>query len=417
MLTALMLLLTACPNAPTYKAPGARADTASPDSGGSVDSRTTEPVDADGDGYDATIDCDDQRASVHPGADETCDGHDQDCDAIVDEEPTNAPSWYSDLDGDGYGGASLVTTACEGPDGTAPNNVDCDDNDASRNPGEPELCDDADQDCDEFIDEEPYDGDTWYVDQDGDGYGDPDSELRFCEMPAERIATGDDCDDTTADISPDALELCSDGVDNDCSGLTDCDDAACAAELHCYESSCDDGEDQDLDSYIDCDDDDCWGVIGCGPALYVTRGRMVLEGTTWQSERGPDRRQTWDARLYDLGGVLVETTTSGGVASCAWSLDAVTSARRISSSYAPLRSSYTFGRSGLETDCERLSLESFPFPLRFERGRILQERGGLWYHGAATASTVTTSPNAWGTYSRGRWSVEALSTSDPWSLR
>ena len=42
-------------------------------------------TDADGDGYDAASDCDDSDASIHPGAAETCDGEDDNCDGVVDE--------------------------------------------------------------------------------------------------------------------------------------------------------------------------------------------------------------------------------------------------------------------------------------------------------------------------------------------
>ena len=41
-------------------------------------------VDADGDGYAADEDCDDTDASVSPGAEEICDGRDQDCDGLAD---------------------------------------------------------------------------------------------------------------------------------------------------------------------------------------------------------------------------------------------------------------------------------------------------------------------------------------------
>src|SRR5688572_4354193 len=47
-------------------------------------------------------DCDDADPTVHPGADEVCDGLDQDCDYVADDGlPQNA--WGVDADGDGFG--------------------------------------------------------------------------------------------------------------------------------------------------------------------------------------------------------------------------------------------------------------------------------------------------------------------------
>lgn len=93
--------------------------------------------DADGDGYDAPawggLDCDDADASVHPAADElptgTCDGVDDDCDGLVDE----------DLDADGDG--AFADAACAGV-------YDCDDTDPAVYTDAPEICGDGiDQDC------------------------------------------------------------------------------------------------------------------------------------------------------------------------------------------------------------------------------------------------------------------------------
>ena len=71
-------------------------------------------------------DCDDLSASRHPGATETCDGVDQDCDASVDE---GSNVFYRDLDSDGYGdlvvSVSLVCTSP--PSGFVVTPGDCDD--------------------------------------------------------------------------------------------------------------------------------------------------------------------------------------------------------------------------------------------------------------------------------------------------
>ena len=64
----------------------------------------TSPVDADGDGFTASEDCDDADAAVKPDAEEICDSVDNDCDGTVDGEGvTDAATWYADGDGGGYG--------------------------------------------------------------------------------------------------------------------------------------------------------------------------------------------------------------------------------------------------------------------------------------------------------------------------
>jgi cysteine-rich repeat protein len=60
---------------------------------------------------------------------------------------------------------------------------DCDDTRGDINPGQVELCDDVDQDCDG--EEQPDEAPTWYVDCDADGYADLRAKsLKQCEMPA-----------------------------------------------------------------------------------------------------------------------------------------------------------------------------------------------------------------------------------------
>ncbi|MCA2977357.1 MAG: putative metal-binding motif-containing protein, partial [Myxococcaceae bacterium] len=58
---------------------------------------------------------------------------------------------------------------CFDADGDGRSCDDCDDADPARFPGAPEVCDGRDNDCDQQIDEGTVT--TWFVDGDGDGYG------------------------------------------------------------------------------------------------------------------------------------------------------------------------------------------------------------------------------------------------------
>ena len=102
-------------------------------------------VDADGDGADSSLDCDDDDPSAYPDAEEICDGIDNNCDGTVDEGVTETV--YTDGDGDGYGDLSGTVTACTQPDGYSPSSDDCDDGDWNTYPGAPEICDGFDNDC------------------------------------------------------------------------------------------------------------------------------------------------------------------------------------------------------------------------------------------------------------------------------
>jgi hypothetical protein len=125
-------------------------------------------IDSDGDGYgdadttttacdepsgyvDNSDDCDDTEALAWTGADEVCDGADNDCDGTVDNDSAvDAPTWYGDGDGDGYTTEDAIT-ACDAPSGytEASDDLDCDDDDATVHPGAEEVEDDGiDQDCD-----------------------------------------------------------------------------------------------------------------------------------------------------------------------------------------------------------------------------------------------------------------------------
>jgi len=82
-------------------------------------------------------DCNDIVAAVHPGATELCNGIDDDCDTLVDEEgATGCTTYWKDADGDTYGANGDAKCLCA-PTGqyTATRGGDSNDNDAGVNPG------------------------------------------------------------------------------------------------------------------------------------------------------------------------------------------------------------------------------------------------------------------------------------------
>ena len=148
---------------------------------------------ADDEVADAT-DCDDEVATVFPGAEEICDGLDNDCDNIVDEDIDETLTFYADADGDGYGDPDTAILGCTPTSGMVDNDDDCDDSDVLTSPGAAE---------------------TWYDGHDADCAGDNDFDADADGFDGDG---GVDCDDTNPATNPGATEICSDGIDNDCDG-------------------------------------------------------------------------------------------------------------------------------------------------------------------------------------------------------
>ena len=181
-------------------------------------------------GYTAdSTDCNDVVWEIYPGADEVCDGLDNDCDGAIDPASSlGALPWYMDADSDGFGDAAQEVVACDVPVGYINNDDDCDDDPVSGvevHPDADELCDTVDNNCDGEIDEDSaLDALTWFFDQDGDNWGDEAVTALACEEPEGYTDVSGDCDDENIAASPDRIEEC-DGIDNDCDGEKDEGDA------------------------------------------------------------------------------------------------------------------------------------------------------------------------------------------------
>ena len=157
--------------------------------------------DADGDGVDSDTDCLDGDPSVHPAAEEVCDGVDNNCDGTVDgAAATDATPWFLDLDGDGFGDPDTEALGCGG-DGWVAVAGDCDDTD---------------------LDVHPDATDAWYdgVDSDCDGAPDHDADGDGHDKPVGDNG-GRDCDDTDPTTHPGADDPPGDGIDQDCDGADD----------------------------------------------------------------------------------------------------------------------------------------------------------------------------------------------------
>jgi hypothetical protein len=91
---------------------------------------------------------------------------------------------------------------------------------------------------------------------------DGDSKIGLAEaISALRIAAGIVTENTPT--------TCTDGLDNDGDGFTDCDDYDCIGITGCVQentpATCTDGLDNDGDGFTDCNDYDCIGISGCSP--------------------------------------------------------------------------------------------------------------------------------------------------------
>ena len=267
------------------------------DCDGDIDEGVTSTfyVDSDGDGYgdlsdtaelcdlasgfsEDAEDCDDADAEIHPAADESCDGLDNDCDGDIDEGVTS--TYYVDSDGDGYGDPLDTAALCGLESGFSEDAEDCDDDDSAIHPSAEEVCDGLDNDCDGLVDDidpDIVDAETWYIDYDADGYGSDAYTTEACEVPSGYVSDDTDCDDRESAANPAETEICDD-LDNDCDGDIDEPDAEDASNwyLDADEDGYGDADESEVacdepsgyvDDDTDCDDSDAT-VYPEAPELY-----------------------------------------------------------------------------------------------------------------------------------------------------
>ena len=241
-------------------------------------------VDADDDGYGAAddtgteacgtlmgrvlnnLDCDDTQDTISPDATELCDGLDNNCDEVIDDDAADRTLWYEDVDGDGFGDSAVSELACEAPMGYVADGSDCALQDGNHW-ADCMTCVDLDgdaygagcdlgDDCDDSADTGPACRDTcgiFFRDADGDGRGSAPETITACTVPTGYVSDSTDCDDASAMHWSDCgvcIDLDGDGFGVDCNLGSDCDDNVDTG-AGCHDSCAMYYEDQDTDGYGD----------------------------------------------------------------------------------------------------------------------------------------------------------------------
>ncbi len=370
--------------------------------------------DVDGDGFLIApcggSDCDDSNAGVNPQAAETCNGIDDNCDAFIDHEAIDAPTWFTDEDGDGYGTDDSATTACLAPgDGWTTLGGDPADYDPLSFPGATERCNGRDDDADGLVDEDALEAVDWYQDSDGDGIGDSAVVQLACHAPAGFVGVGGDCNDSDSSVAPGQPELCNavddncdgqldegfpqqtlyvdsdgDGFGTDGTGSTTClrngfsrvgadPDDSRAAVYPGSPERCDNGSDDDTDGLVDCEDADCFrhqvcatATTGWAATVHAGEGDLVRRSEVWQCPDPAVCGQDRGAVVRDLAmlGRIDGTVRffDASTQTCSWELWAVAASHTVQrTTGATASGAVTFQSSATLTAPDALTRSQFAF--------------------------------------------------------
>ena len=182
-----------------------------------------------------TLDCNNANSAIKPGVSEICDSIDNDCDGQVDEGNVCAPTTPTtpepetlngescdgvdnDLDGlidesydDDNDGFTSCGTKVDGSDVIVDNvNRDCQPFNGGIYPGASEMCNGADENCNNLFDES--------FDSDNDGYTTCGTKTDGSDKSVNNV--GLDCNDNNKNINPGVKEICN-LVDDNCNAQTD----------------------------------------------------------------------------------------------------------------------------------------------------------------------------------------------------
>jgi hypothetical protein len=128
--------------------------------------------------------------------------------------------YFADTDGDGFGGLSSDSIACNIPLGYVTDSTDCDDSNPDIHPTLIDICNGIDDNCNGITDEDATFV-TYFLDNDGDLFGDALMDSTSCNALIGYVENNLDCNDENPDINPLALEICN-AIDDNCN--TDIDE-------------------------------------------------------------------------------------------------------------------------------------------------------------------------------------------------